>query len=60
MARNFVTCPTCQAKSKKLYSEMGGVETRRCQNGHLFEYDRWLADRVIWAPGAIGNLKRRK
>jgi hypothetical protein len=40
--RNFVLCPTCGSKSKKLYSEMGGVETRRCQKGHHFEKDRWM------------------
>lgn len=36
---HFILCPTCQAKSKKLYSEMGGMQTRKCQNGHLFEVD---------------------
>ena len=41
-AKNFILCPTCQAKSKKLYSEMGGLETRQCKNGHLFESDhKW-------------------
>ena len=35
----FVLCPTCNAKSKKLFSEMGGLQTRRCQNGHDFEVD---------------------
>lgn len=38
----------CGAKSKKLYSEMGGLETRLCQNGHRFEFDRWLHDRPLW------------
>jgi hypothetical protein len=38
---NFICCPTCGAKSKKLYSEMGGLQTRKCQNGHLFEKDTW-------------------
>lgn len=35
----FVLCPQCQAKSKKLYSEMGGLQTRKCKNGHTFGYD---------------------
>lgn len=39
--RNFILCPTCGAKSKKLFSEMGGLQTRRCQNGHHFEADTW-------------------
>src|SRR5690606_27819668 len=39
--RRFILCPTCQTKSKKLRSEMGGLQTRRCQNGHYFEADTW-------------------
>lgn len=39
--RSFILCPTCQAKSKKLFSEMGGLQTRRCRNGHHFEVDTW-------------------
>ena len=35
----FILCPRCQAKSKKLHSEMGGLQTRVCQNGHEFAYD---------------------
>jgi hypothetical protein len=27
---------------------MGGLQTRRCQKGHLFEYDKWIADRSPW------------
>ena len=50
--RNFILCPRCQAKSKKLCSEMGGLQTRRCQNGHMFEYDKWIGDRAIWNPFA--------
>jgi hypothetical protein len=45
----FTLCH-CGAKSKLLYSEMGGLQTRRCQKGHVFEYDKWIADR---APVAI-------
>lgn len=56
----FVLCPTCQAKSKKLHSEMGGLQTRKCQNGHTFEYDKWIADRAFWNPAAaIGNISRQ-
>jgi hypothetical protein len=40
--KKFILCPTCGCKSKKLYSEMGGLETRECKNGHLFESDhKW-------------------
>lgn len=47
---NFILCNRCGAKSKKLFSEMGGLETRRCQAGHEFTYDRWIADRAFWNP----------
>lgn len=47
---NFIRCPTCGCKSKKLFSEMGGLQTRKCTNGHLFEYDKWIADRAFWGP----------
>lgn len=50
---NFICCPSCGAKSKKLFSEMGGLQTRQCQNGHRFEYDKWIADRSFWGP-ALG------
>lgn len=55
-ASSFVLCPHCEAKSKKLRSEMGGLETRRCQNGHYFEYDRWIADRAFWGPILTGKV----
>jgi len=42
MEPHFITCPTCGAKSKKLYSEMGGLQTRKCKNGHLFEVDTFF------------------
>ena len=51
----FVCCPTCGAKSKKLFSEFGGLQTRRCQNGHTFEHDKWLSDRAFWAPVLTGR-----
>lgn len=35
----FILCPRCEAKSKKLFSEMGGLQTRVCQNGHKFAVD---------------------
>lgn len=38
---NYITCPKCNAKSKKLYSEMGGLQTRLCHNGHQFEWDSY-------------------
>lgn len=55
--RRFVLCPRCRSKSRKLYSEFGGLETRRCQGGHEFTYDRWVADRAFWNPvGAMGAI----
>jgi hypothetical protein len=50
----FVCCPTCGAKSKKLFSEFGGLQTRKCQRGHTFEFDKWLNDRAFWGP-ILGN-----
>jgi|1_EtaG_2_1085319.scaffolds.fasta_scaffold00184_63 hypothetical protein len=38
----FIMCPECGSKSRKLYSEMGGLQTRQCSNKKcetLFEYD---------------------
>lgn len=35
----YILCPGCQAKSKLLFSEMGGLQQRRCHNGHRFEVD---------------------
>lgn len=47
--RNFICCPQCQAKSKKMFSDFGGLQTRQCQNGHTFEFDKWIADRAFWS-----------
>ena len=47
---SFVLCPKCQAKSTVLRSEMGGLQTRKCHAGHIFEYDKWIADRSFWGP----------
>lgn len=59
--RRFIRCPRCNAKSKKLYSEMGGLQTRQCHNGHMFEYDKWIADRAFWNPAAsMGFVYRSK
>jgi hypothetical protein len=49
----FVLCPTCKSRSKKLYSEFGGLQTRECKNGHKFEHDKWIADRPLMALGAV-------
>lgn len=54
-AAAFILCPTCGCKSKKLCSEFGGLQTRRCQRGHTFEYDKWLSDRAFWAPILTGR-----
>lgn len=48
--KRFILCPRCQSKSKLLFSEMGGLQTRRCTNGHTFEFDKWIADRAFWGP----------
>lgn len=55
--KKFVLCPSCQSKSKKLFSEMGGLETRQCTHGHRFEYDRWIDDRA-WAGPHVGAVFR--
>jgi len=34
-----VTCPSCKASSRKLFSELGGLQTRVCKNGHRFHWD---------------------
>jgi hypothetical protein len=47
--RTFILCPRCRATSKLICSEMGGLQTRVCKNGHQFEYDKWLGDRVPMA-----------
>ena len=40
--KNYILCPVCNAKSKKLYSEMGGLQTRKCKSGHYFEVDMFF------------------
>lgn len=58
--KTFICCPSCGAKSKKLFSEMGGLQTRKCAKGHTFEYDKWIADRAFWNPGAaVGNIFKK-
>lgn len=47
--RNFILCPRCKSKSKKLCSEFGGLETRVCKNGHKFEYDKWITRFLTWS-----------
>lgn len=55
--RNFILCPACKSKSKVLYSEFGGLQTRECKRGHIFEYDKWIEGRLVWGalfnPGAL-------
>jgi hypothetical protein len=52
-----VMCPKCKCSSKVLYSEMGGLQTRQCKNGHKFTFDKWIADRAFWNPtAAIPNI----
>ncbi len=45
-----VVCPKCRASSKKLFSEMGGLQTRQCKMGHRFTFDKWIMDRAFWSP----------
>lgn len=40
--KRFILCPTCDSKSKKLFSEMGGLQTRMCKRGHKFEVDTFF------------------
>ena len=51
---SFTLCPHCKAKSKKLFSEFGGLETRVCQRGHKFEFDR--PQGRTYRHGIQGNL----
>jgi len=44
--KTYILCPHCHAHSKLLYSEMGGYQTRKCKNGHTFNYDKWIGDRL--------------
>jgi len=44
--KTYILCPHCHAHSKLLFSEMGGLQTRKCKNGHQFEYDKWIGDRL--------------
>ena len=54
--RKFILCPSCNAKSKVLFSEMGGYQTRYCKNGHRFEYDKWIGDRIVMAAMFGGKI----
>ena len=45
--KTYILCPHCRAHSKLLYSEMGWLQHRKCKNGHEFEYDKWIWDRLL-------------
>lgn len=45
--RSFVLCPHCRSRSKKLRSQFGGLQTRQCKNGHVFQFDKWIAERPL-------------
>jgi hypothetical protein len=49
----FILCPRCRARSRILFTEMGGLQNRRCSAGHEFTYDKWIADRAFWNPAAL-------
>lgn len=54
-----VACPVkgCGCKtSKVLFSEMGGLQHRKCKKGHRFTFDKWIADRAFWNPAAITKV----
>ena len=64
--KHFILCPTCQSKSKLLFSEMGGLQTRRCKKGHNFEVDTFFGfetnkrrvertDRPVYVMAADGG-----
>lgn len=62
-APKHVACPKCKLKtSKVLYSEFGGLQTRKCKNGHTFRYDKWIADRPLLGlfQGVIASPYRTK
>lgn len=61
---HFILCPTCKSKSKLLFSEFGGMQTRKCKRGHLFEVDTFFGfetnkrrvehtDRPFFSPGGM-------
>lgn len=52
--KTFILCPHCRSTSKLLYTEMGGLQTRRCKRGHQFEYDKWIGDRLL-SIAVFGN-----
>jgi hypothetical protein len=55
-----VPCPRpgCGCKSTKvLYTEFGGLQTRKCKNGHTFTFDKWLVDRPLALLGAMASGK---
>ena len=52
--KTYILCPHCHAHSKLLYSAMGGLQTRKCKNGHEFEHDKWIGDRLL-SIAAFGN-----
>lgn len=46
---SFVLCPRCRSKSKKVRAILGiaGMQTRQCKKGHIFQFDKWLAERPL-------------
>lgn len=49
MSFKAALCPWCRSRSKKLrvLRSVAGVQTRRCKKGHIFEHDRWSAERPL-------------
>lgn len=56
---SIILCPTCGFRTRKLFSEMGGLQTRQCGQGHRFKYDKWIADRAWANPAAMANVVRK-
>jgi hypothetical protein len=50
--KKFVLCPACNGKTKKLGSEMGGLQTRKCSHcGKVFGYDTFGGGGRYTTPG---------
>jgi hypothetical protein len=52
----FIHCPTCRIRTRLIHSGPDGVQTRRCQNGHTFTFDKWIADRAGWGFILSGRI----
>jgi hypothetical protein len=44
----FIHCPTCRIRTRLIHSGPDGVQTRRCQRGHIFTFDSMVANPASW------------